>query len=296
MMPGRIARDLVARKIFFALTLAVCLLALPLAVSLFVKSLPVLKSAPLASILFSTEWQPMQGKFGMLAFFMGTVTVTALAMLIAVPVSLLAAIWLSEYASSRLRNLLLPMIDLLSGIPSVIYGVWGIIILVPSVRWLSHRFGAWSSGYCLLSGALVLAVMISPFIIHVAREVLSTVSFGIRDASLALGATKWQTIKLTVLRKALPGIVAAVILGLSRALGETIAVLMVIGNVPMIPKSLFDPVYPLPALLANNYGEMMSIPLYDSALLLSGFILLVTVLASNLVAKGILRAMQRGQI
>jgi len=232
----------------------------------------------------------------MLAYIMGTATVTGLAMLIAVPVSLLAAIYLAEYSPARFRQMVLPLIDLLSGIPSVIYGVWGIVVIVPAARWLSQRFGAWSSGYCLLSGALVLAVMVCPFIIHVAREVLSTVPFGIREASLSLGATKWQTVKLTVLRKALPGIVAAVILGLSRALGETIAVLMVIGNVPAIPKSLFDPAYPLPALLANNYGEMMSVPLYDSALLMSGFILLVTVLIANLAAKGILRAMQRGQI
>ncbi|HNS80761.1 MAG TPA: phosphate ABC transporter permease subunit PstC [Kiritimatiellia bacterium] len=295
-MAFRIIKDAAARHTFRLFTLAVCAMALPLAVSLFLKSLPVLKMQSLGAILFSTEWHPMQGEFGMLAYIMGTATVTGLAMLIAVPVSLLAAIYLAEYSPARFRQMVLPLIDLLSGIPSVIYGVWGIVVIVPAARWLSQRFGAWSSGYCLLSGALVLAVMVCPFIIHVAREVLSTVPFGIREASLSLGATKWQTVKLTVLRKALPGIVAAVILGLSRALGETIAVLMVIGNVPAIPKSLFDPAYPLPALLANNYGEMMSVPLYDSALLMSGFILLVTVLIANLAAKGILRAMQRGQI
>ena len=190
--------------------------------------------------------------------------------------------------------MVLPLIDLLSGIPSVIYGVWGIVVIVPAARWLSQRFGAWSSGYCLLSGALVLAVMVCPFIIHVAREVLSTVPFGIREASLSLGATKWQTVKLTVLRKALPGIVAAVILGLSRALGETIAVLMVIGNVPAIPKSLFDPAYPLPALIANNYGEMLSIPLYDSALFFAALLLFAVVLFFNIVSRLVLNRVAKG--
>jgi phosphate transport system permease protein len=189
------------------------------------------------------------------------------------------------------RRGILPFIDLLSGIPSVIYGVWGILVVVPLVGKLAGAFGVYSSGYSLLAGALVLSIMVCPFIIHVSREVLSAVPDGVREASLSLGATRWQTVKHAVLRKALPGIFAAVVLGLSRALGETIAVLMVVGNVPLIPKSLFDPVYPLPALLANNYGEMMSIPLYDSALLFAALVLLVVVLCCNVLASLVLSLM-----
>jgi phosphate transport system permease protein len=131
----------------------------------------------------------------------------------------------------------------------------------------------------------VLAVMVFPTIIAVAEEVIRAVPQGLREASLALGATRWQTIRKVVLRRAWPGVIAAVVLGLSRAFGETMAVLMVVGNVPQVPHSIFDPAYPLPALIANNYGEMMSIPLYDAALLGGALILLVIVLAFNLASR-----------
>jgi phosphate transport system permease protein len=126
--------------------------------------------------------------------------------------------------------------------------------------------------------------MVSPIIISVAMEVLRTVPIQARETALALGATKWQAIKHVLLRSALHGILSAIVLGFARAFGETIAVLMIVGNVPKVPKSIFDPAYPLPALLANNYGEMMSIPLYNSALLLSALILLVVVGGFNLTA------------
>ena len=124
--------------------------------------------------------------------------------------------------------------------------------------------------------------MIFPVIIHVSLEIFRAVPSEVREASLALGATRWQTVKHVVLRKALPGVVAAVVLGFSRAFGETMAVLMVVGNVPKIPDSVLDPAYPLPALIANNYGEMLSIPLYDSALMLAALILLLVVLVFNI--------------
>ncbi len=263
----------------------ICLLLIPMLVGLYLKARPIFAGRSAWSMLMSSEWQPMAGKFGMLSFMVGTIYVTLLAMVIAVPVSLLSAIFLAEYAPRGLRAVVLPLVDLLGGIPSVIYGVCGVLIIVPAVSRLSERLGGYSTGYCLLSGALVLAVMVSPFIINVAREVLSSVPVGIREASMSLGATKWQTVKRVVLRQALPGVSAAVMLGLARALGETIAVLMVVGNVPVVPRSLFDPAYPLPALLANNYGEMMSIPMYDAALMFSALVLLVVVLIFNVLAK-----------
>ena len=284
-MDTRNVRDAITRKVFFLAAVGVCLLLVPMLAGLYYKARPILVGRSAWSLLVSSEWQPMAGKFGMLPFMVGTVYVTLLAMVIAVPVSLLSAIFLSEYAPRGLRTVVLPLVDLLGGIPSVIYGVCGVLIIVPAVSRLSEKLGGYSTGYCLLSGALVLAVMVSPFIINVAREVLVSVPAGVREASLSLGATKWQTVKRVVLRQALPGVSAAVMLGLARALGETIAVLMVVGNVPMVPKSLFDPAYPLPALLANNYGEMMSIPMYDSALLFSALVLLVVVLVFNLLAK-----------
>lgn len=290
----RVVKDILACKTFLLITLAATVLLVPLAASLFLKSRAVLAAQPLGEILCSTVWQPSDGKFGLLAFIAGTVSVTLLAMLIAAPISLLTAIYLTEYAPRALRKAVLPVIDVLSGIPSVIYGVWGLLLIVPAVEKLAGLCGSYSSGYCLLSGALVLAVMVCPFIIHVTREILASVPDGLREASMSLGATRWETTKHVVLRKAFPGIVAAMVFGLSRAMGETIAVLMVVGNVPMLPRSVFDPVYPLPALMANNYGEMMSIPLYDSALLFSALVLLVIVAIFNLVAKLTVRTMYKG--
>jgi phosphate transport system permease protein len=145
------------------------------------------------------------------------------------------------------------------------------------------------TGYSILAGSLVLAVMIAPFIIAVTYEVLATVPLGSREASLAVGATRWQTVKFSVLPQARPGIVAGVVLGASRALGETMAVIMVVGNVIQVPRSIFDAAYPLPALIANNYGEMLTIPLYDAALLTAALILLVIVLIFNVLSTLALR-------
>jgi phosphate transport system permease protein len=149
------------------------------------------------------------------------------------------------------------------------------------------------TGFGILSGGIVLAVMIAPLIISVVYEVFSTIPNDLRQASLGLGATRWQMIRQVVLPQAAPGILAAIVLGASRAFGETIAVLIVVGNVPNIPTSIFDSAYPLPALIANNYGEMMSIPLYDAALLGAALILLTVVLVFNVLSTLVLRGMWR---
>jgi len=226
---------------------------------------------------------------------MGTLWVTAVAVVIAIPLSLMTAIYLSEYAHKKVRNYTKPLIDLLAGIPSVVYGICGVLIIIPLIKnQIAPFFGTYSSGYSVLAGGIVLSVMIFPIIIHVSSEVFRSVPHDIREASLALGATKWQTIKFVVVRKAMPGIIAAIVLGLSRAFGETMAVLMVAGNVARVPSSVLDPGYPLPALIANNYGEMLSVPLYDSALLLSAFVLLLVVLGFNIISRIILIRVERG--
>ena len=221
-------------------------------------------------------------------------------MIIAIPLSLLTAIYLAEYARPRTRGLVMPVIDLLAGIPSVVYGVWGMLTIVPFVQkylapLLSKSFGFLPlfnsgnpTGYGILAGGLVLAVMVLPIIISVSEEIIRTVPGGFREASLSLGATRWQTIKLVVLRQSRSGVFAAVVLGLSRAFGETMAVLMVVGNVVQVPHSIFDAAYPLTALIANNYGEMMSIPMYDAALMAAALILLLVVLAFNLASRLVL--------
>lgn len=273
----------------FVLTAVPSLIVFLMLFGLIQKSRPIFVLKSFKELLFSSIWHPLKGEFGLFPFIMGTLWVTAVALIIAIPISLLTAIYLSEYAPRLIRELAKPIIDLLAGIPSVIYGVWGVLLIVPLVsNYLAPLFGTYSSGYSILSGGIVLAIMIFPTIIHVSSEVFSSIPYELREASLSLGATKWETVRHVVLRKGLQGIVAAIVLGLSRAFGETMAVLMVVGNVPRVPKSVFQSGYPLPALIANNYGEMMSVPLYDSALMLAALVLLLVVLSFSVLARIIL--------
>jgi len=290
----RLLKDRLAGKLMLFLTTSTSLLVVLVAFGLYQRSRPVLAMKPLTELLFSTSWHPLKNEFGFFPFLMGTLWVTGVAVTIAVPLCLLTAIYLSEYAHRRVREWTKPLIDLLAGIPSVVYGVWGTLMVVPLIKdHIAPLLGTFSTGYSVLAGGIVLAIMIFPVIIHVIAEVFRTIPPGMREASLALGATRWQTVKHVAIRKALPGIIAAIVLGLSRAFGETMAVLMVVGNVPKAPSSILDPAYPLPALIANNYGEMLSIPLYDSALLLSSFMLLIIVVLFNIISRVILIRVER---
>lgn len=291
----RLLLDRIGSRFMLALTILATLIVVLMAFGLYERSRSILAVKPLTELLFSSSWHPLKGEFGFFPFIMGTLWVTAVAVVIAVPLSLMTAIYLSEYAPKKVRNYTKPLIDLLAGIPSVVYGICGVLIIIPLIKnQIAPLFGTYSSGYSVLAGGIVLSVMIFPIIIHVSSEVFRSVPHDIREASLALGATKWQTIKFVVVRKAMPGIIAAIVLGLSRAFGETMAVLMVAGNVAKVPSSVLDPGYPLPALIANNYGEMLSVPLYDSALLLSAFVLLLVVLFFNIISRIILIRVERG--
>ncbi len=304
-MDIRNLKDRVARRVMFLFCLGVLSLALLMALQLYRKAQPILATRSLSSVLFSSNWHPTQGNFGLASFMMGTLWVVGIAMVIAIPISVLTAIYLAEYAHVRIREAVRPLVDLLAGISPVIYGVWGVVAIVPLVRdslmpLFSERFPFSPfvsdnyTGFSALSGGIVLAVMVFPVLVSVVQEVLQTVPREIREASLALGATKWQTVKHVVLRKSKPGLIAAIILAVSRASGETIAVLMVAGcALHRFPKSIFDTAYPLPALIANTYGEMMSIPLYDSAILLAAFILFLATTLFNMVGWGILLHLER---
>lgn len=291
----RILIDRIGSRFMLALTILATLIVVLMAFGLYERSRSILAVKPLTELLFSSSWHPLRGEFGFFPFIMGTLWVTGVAVVIAIPFSLMTAIYLSEYAHKKVRDYTKPLIDLLAGIPSVVYGICGVLIIIPLIKnQIAPFFGTFSSGYSVLAGGIVLSVMIFPIIIHVSSEVFRSVPHDIREASLALGATKWQTIKFVVIRKAMPGIIAAIVLGLSRAFGETMAVLMVAGNVAKVPSSVLDPAYPLPALIANNYGEMLSVPLYDSALLLSSLVLLLVVLFFNIISRIILIRVERG--
>lgn len=292
------------RWFLLATALPLSLLILML-VALVLRARPILEGNSLGALLAGRTWQPWQGRFGFFPFIAGTFWVTFLALVIAVPPSLLTAIYLVEYARPRTKAAMKLLLDLLAGIPSVVYGVWGVIAVVPLVqRWLAPAlsgalgfiplFAATNpTGYSLVAGSTVLAVMVTPVIIAVTYEVLQTVPDGLREASLALGSTRWQMVKHVALRRAAPGVIAGIVLGFSRAFGETMAVLMVVGNVAKAPTSIFDAAYPLTALMANNFGEMMSVPLYDAALMGAALILLLVVLAFNIASALILRQVVR---
>lgn len=301
----RARQDQAAHRAFFVITFLPVTLILIITVALLVRSWPIMSAYGLSDLLFGEVWRPNNGQFGFWPFIVGTVWVTVVGIVLSVPACLLVSIYLAEYAHTSTRAFAKPILDLLAAIPPVVYGVWGLLSIVPFVddvlaplsdRWLGS-VSIFSvnqpTGFGILSAGIVLAVMISPLIISVIYEIFSTVPYDLRHASLAVGATKWQTIRNIVLPQVLPGIVAAVVLGASRALGETIAVLMVVGNVPNVPTSIFDSAYPLPALIANNYGEMMSIPLYDAALLGAALVLLVVILIFNILSTVVLQRMLR---
>jgi phosphate transport system permease protein len=290
----RLITDKLAGGVSRTLTLLSVFSVLLLGIGLLTRSIPVLRQVPLTEILFSTEWKPMKGAFGFAAFILGTFWVTGIALMIALPFSLLSAIYISEYAPYRLRQLIVPLIDLLAGIPPVIYGVWGVLLVIPFIQdHLAPHFVQFSTGYCVLAGGVVLAIMIVPLIVNILLEVFATVPKELREASLSLGATRWETVKKVLLRRSRPGIIAAVVLATSRAFGETIAVLLVTGSVVQVPHSVFDAGYPLPALIAANYGDMLSIPLFDSALMLAALILFVIIILFNGVSRLVLYRLEK---
>lgn len=264
----------------------VLLMPMLLGVGIALKALPIFDHVTLSEMLTSGEWQPSSGKFGFLPFIVSSLVVTAIGLILMIPFGLLPAIYLTQYAPPRTLKVMRSVIDILAGIPSVIHGVWGVLIVVPLVSvYIAPVFGVDSTGYTILAGGIVLAIATLPFVLHMLLEVFRSIPMELKEASLSLGATYWETIKKVVLRKAFPGIIAAFALGVSKAFGETIAVLMVVGNIVQLPTSMFDAGYPLPALIANNYGEMLSIPMYDAALMFAALVLFIIVLIFNIFSR-----------
>ncbi len=273
-------------KWMFICLVLIALLPFIILVGLYIKSNFLLNNNSLFDLLCTGNWKPTEQKFGFLPFILSSLWVTILALVISVPVCILTSIYLTQYAKTYILNLMHPVIDILAALPSVIYGVWGILVIVPLIsNHIAPFFGINTTGYSILAGAIVLALMIIPFMLNILIEIFKTIPAELTEASLSLGASKWQTIKFVLVKKAYPGIISSVGLGLSRAFGETIAVLMVVGNVAKIPTGIFQPGYPIPSLIANNYGEMMSIPAYDSALMFAALLLFIIVLIFNIFSR-----------
>lgn len=243
--------------------------------------------------LASSDWDPLNEQYGALPFIFGTVVSSLVALVIAVPLSIATAVYLTEIAPSRVQQVLTIFIELLAAVPSVILGLWGLAVMVPWCRehlfpWLRGAFGFLPLfkgpiyGVGMLAAGMILAIMIVPIITSVSREILRSVPGLQREAAYALGATRWEVTRLAVLSYAKQGLFGAVILGLGRALGETMAVTMLIGNRPEIAASLFAPGYTLSSVVANEFNEATT-ELYRSALFELGLVLLgVTVLVNAL--------------
>lgn len=274
-----------------------------IAIALVAAAWPAIERFGLGFLVTST-WNPVTGRFGALPFVYGTLVSSALAVLIAVPLGLGTAVFLSEVAPGWLRVPVGFLIELLAAIPSVVYGLCGIFVLIPWVRaslmpplqaalGFLPLFQGPPLGVGMLTAGLILAVMVVPFIVAVSTEVMRAVPRGQREAVLALGATTWETTRTAVIPYARSGIAGAIFLALARALGETMAVTMVIGNVPQVSASLFAPSYTIAAVIANEFAEATE-TLYLAALTLVGLVLFVVTLGVKIVARMLVTRVVKG--
>jgi phosphate transport system permease protein len=256
------------------------------------------------AFFFGSAWDPVSGSFGAFPFIYGTLVSSLVALIIAVPLAVAVAVFVTEMCPRPLRKPISYATELLAAIPSVIYGLWAIFVLVPLLRahinpllikYLSWTglFAAPDYGYSMFAASVVLAIMIIPIISSITREVLSVVPQHQREAALALGATRWEMVRIAVLRNARAGIVGAIILGLGRALGETMAVTMVIGNTPQIAKSLLAPGYTMASMIANEFAEATD-DLYRSALMEIGLALFIVTIIVNILAGLMVWTVTRG--
>ena len=251
-----------------------------------------------------SAWDPVSGDFGALPFIFGTLATSLLALAMAVPLALGVAVFLTELCPAKLRGPISFVTELLAAIPSVVYGLWAVFVLVPIMRdqlgpllvtylgWTGF-FGGYNFGVGLLTASIILAIMILPIISSITRDIMLAVPTSQREAVLALGATRWEMIRTGVLRNARIGIVGAVILGLGRALGETMAVTMVIGNHPDISKSLFAPANTLASVIAGEFSEATG-DMYLSALIEIGLALFLVTIVVNAIARLLVWAVTRG--
>jgi phosphate ABC transporter permease protein PstC len=257
------------------------------------------------SFIFGNDWDVSRNIYHGFPLLFGTLVTSVIALVIGVPVAIAAALYLTELCPRRLRGPLSMLVDLLAAVPSVVYGLWGIFVMAPKIepveKWVASTFsfipfvgGAVSIPNYFVAG-LVLAIMILPIVSAISREVMATVPSENKEAALALGATRWEMIRMAVLPYSRPGITGGAMLGLGRALGETIAVVLIIGNAPVVGHSIFSQGYSLAAVIANEFGEAAATPIHSSALFAAGLVLFVLTLLVNIVARRYIARGQRGK-
>jgi phosphate transport system permease protein len=274
-------------------------------IRLFIEAKPAFDKFGYIGFVFDNDWDVSKEIFGAWPLVVGTLITSAVALLIGVPVAIATALYITELCPGRLRQPLTTLVELLAAVPSVVYGLWGIKVLAPRLvgveQWLSDKFsflplvgGPVSIPNCFIGG-LILAIMILPIVSAISREVMTTVPPQDKEAALALGATRWEMIRMAVLPYSRAGISGAAMLGLGRAIGETIAVTIVIGNAPNIPDSIFSQGYTLAAVIANEFNEAASDPTHRAALIAAGLVLFVLTLLVNALARVYVTRAERGQ-
>ncbi len=269
--------DKFVQWLLFATGISSIIIIILIIAFIFNEGLPAIYQIGFFNFIFGMVWNPDNGIYGVFPMIVGTLLTTLIALILAVPLSLCCSIFLAEIAPPNMRKILKPTIQGLAGIPSVVYGFFGLVIIVPFMR---IHFGG--SGFSVLSASLILTVMVLPTIISISEDALRSIPYEYNEASLALGATQWQTIKNVIFPAALPGIITAIILGMGRAIGETMAVIMVAGNVVQIPGSIFEPVRTLTSNIAIEMGYATG--LHYNALFATGIVLLTVIIILLLIA------------
>ena len=307
-LSGRSPRSRLADPVFQGALAAIAALVLVLIGFFFAflisKAQPALSHQGLFSFVFTNDWNPSKEVFGGWPLVAGTLITSAIALVIGVPVAVSAALFINELCPRRMRGPLTVLVELLAAVPSVVYGLWGVYVLIPALKPVQQSLADTFSFLPFVGGAvagpsyfiagLILAIMILPIVSAISREVIATVPPELKEGALALGATRWEMLRMSVLPYARSGIVGASMLGLGRAIGETIAVTLVIGNANVVGKQVFDQGYSLAAVIANEFGEAANDKLHSGALIAAGLVLFVLTLAINLVARGlVLRAERR---
>ncbi|MGA9140344.1 MAG: phosphate ABC transporter permease subunit PstC [Methanocella sp.] len=262
--------------ILLACALSSVLVILLIFIFIISNGLPILTGQGPISFIFGPSWKPDFNIYGIFPLIAGSVAITIMSLVLALPLGLGCAILIAEVAPLWVRDILRPAIDTLAGIPSILYGLFGLVIIVPLIM---NNLGG--PGQSVLACGIVLAVMVLPTIVSISEDSMRAVPRELREGSLAMGATKWQMISGIVVPSAMSGIVASIVLAMGRAIGETMAVIMVCGGVGLVPTSLLDPVYPLTAVIASEWGY--SSGLHQTALFAIGIVLLIIIMIFNVV-------------
>lgn len=275
-------KEKLSERVFFLIALSALSVLALITVFIFVKGLPIIAKVGVINFVFGMKWAPSQGAYGIFPMIVGSVSVTLGAAILGVPIAICCSIFLAEFAPATLRNIFRPAIQLLAGIPSVVYGFWGVLFVVPMIR---NYLGG--PGLSILAGSIILAIMILPTIISITEVSLLALPRYYKDGALALGLTHWQTIWSLLLPAAKSGIVAAIILGIGRAIGETMAVIMVLGNAVALPHSVLDPV----RTLTTNIGIEMGYASgeHQQALFATGIVLFIIIMILNAIAQYVTR-------